>query len=115
METAAGFLARPVAHSLCVTPHSQGTLDGVLAFFTQLNCNGEFDMTGIRKGTEVEWKWGKGTAEGKVEKRFTTKHTETVKGHKITRDASKDDPAYLIKQDNGQKVLKSDSEVEKVS
>ncbi|WP_182086720.1 DUF2945 domain-containing protein [Aureimonas sp. ME7] len=72
-------------------------------------------MTGLRKGTDVEWKWGKGKAEGKVEEKFTDKVTKRIKGKAITRDASNDNPAYLVKQKKGGKALKSDSEVHKKS
>ncbi|MBB3996631.1 DUF2945 domain-containing protein [Aureimonas pseudogalii] len=70
-------------------------------------------MTGIRKGTEVEWKYGKGTATGKVEETFTDKVTKEIKGKEITRNATKDEPAYLVKQEDGAEALKKDSEVHK--
>jgi len=65
----------------------------------------------IRKGTKVKWKWGKGTAEGKVTNTYTSKVTKTIKGSKVTRDGSSDDRALYIKQDDGDKVLKLASEV----
>ncbi|RJK98854.1 DUF2945 domain-containing protein [Paracoccus aestuarii] len=65
----------------------------------------------LRKGSKVEWKWGNGTATGKIAETFTEKVERTIKGNTVTRDASKDDPAYLIEQDDGTKVLKSASEV----
>lgn len=65
----------------------------------------------IRKGTEVKWSWGNGTATGKVEETFTKKVTRTIKGSEVTRDGSDDDKALLIKQDDGDKVLKLESEV----
>lgn len=65
----------------------------------------------LRKGSKVEWKWGNGTATGKIAETFTEKVERTIKGKTVTRDASKDDPAYLIEQDDGTKVLKSASEV----
>lgn len=70
-------------------------------------------MTGIRKGTEVEWKWGSSTASGKVEEKFTDDVTRKIKGKEITRHATDDNPAYLVKQEDGGKALKSDSEVHK--
>ena len=66
------------------------------------------------KGTKLRWNWGNGTAEGKVEDSFTQDVTRTIKGNEVTRKASADKPAYLIKQDDGDIVLKSHSEVEKV-
>lgn len=65
----------------------------------------------IRKGSKVTWKWGSSTAEGKVAEVHREKVTRTIKGEKITRDGSKDDPAYVIEQEDGGKVLKLRSEV----
>lgn len=64
-------------------------------------------------GDSVKWKWGNGYGEGKVAERFTEKVTRTLDGAEVTRDASDDEPAYLIKQDDGSRVLKSHSEIEK--
>ncbi|MEA3533678.1 DUF2945 domain-containing protein [Rhizobium sp. CC-YZS058] len=69
-------------------------------------------MTTYRKGASVSWKWGNGTAKGKVEESFTEDVERTIKGSRIKRKATKDDPAYLIKQEDGDKVLKSHSELE---
>ena len=65
----------------------------------------------IRKGSKVTWKWGSSTAEGKVAEIHRERVTRQIKGEKITRDGSKDDPAYLIEQEDGGKVLKLKSEV----
>jgi hypothetical protein len=65
----------------------------------------------IRKGSKVTWKWGSSTAEGKVAEIHREKVTRQIKGEKITRDGSKDDPAYLIEQEDGGKALKLKSEV----
>ena len=70
-------------------------------------------MSGYRKGTKVEWNWGSGTASGKIEKVYTRKTTRKIKGTEVTREASDDCPAYYIKQDDGDTVLKSHSEVTK--
>ena len=67
------------------------------------------------KGTKVEWDWGNGTAGGEVTEKFTKKVTRTIKGNEVTRDASDDDPAYMIEQDDGDRVLKSHSELRKKS
>lgn len=66
-----------------------------------------------RKGQKVTWTWGNGTAEGKVEEKFTEKVTRTIKGKSITRDADTDNPAYLVVQADGAKALKSESELSK--
>lgn len=62
-------------------------------------------------GETVEWKWGGGTGSGKIAERFTEKVTRTIKGSEITRNASDDDPAYMIEQDDGDRVLKLASEL----
>jgi hypothetical protein len=72
-------------------------------------------MNGFQINTEVEWEWGKGSAKGKVRSRFTDDVTKTIKGSEVTRKASEKEPAYLIEQDDGDKVLKSHSEVSKAS
>ncbi len=64
-------------------------------------------------GSNVEWNWGPGVGTGKVEEVFTSKVTRTIKGKEITRDASDDEPAYLLRQDDGDRVLKSESELRK--
>ncbi len=61
----------------------------------------------------VKWKWGKGWAEGEIVERYTTKTTVKIKGNEITRNATEDEPAYKIKQEDGSEALKSHSEVQK--
>ena len=70
-------------------------------------------MAKFRKGAKVTWKWGAHTAHGKIAESFTEDVTRTIKGETITRKASKDEPAYLIEQEDGGRVLKSHSEVER--
>ena len=41
--------------------------------------------------------------------------TRTLGGSEIVRNGSDDDPAYVIEQDDGARVLKLRSEVERVS
>ncbi|MFI8378980.1 DUF2945 domain-containing protein [Leeuwenhoekiella sp. NPDC079379] len=67
----------------------------------------------IREGSEVKWKWGNGTATGKVEKTYTKKITRTIDGSEITRDGEEGNKALYIKQEDGSEVLKLESEVEK--
>jgi len=67
----------------------------------------------MKKGDTVHWKWGASEAEGKIVSKHTETTTETIKGTKVKRKASKDKPAYDIKQENGSKVLKSESELKK--
>jgi len=64
-----------------------------------------------KKQQNVSWEWGSGTADGKVIEVYTSKITKTIKGNEVTRKASDDEPAYLIEQEDGDKVLKSHSEL----
>lgn len=66
----------------------------------------------IRKGSKVSWKWGNGTATGKVEETYSEEVTKTIKGNKVTRKGESGNKALLIKQDDGDKVLKLESEVD---
>lgn len=68
-------------------------------------------MANYRKGSRVKWNWANGTGEGKIVEVFTSPVERTIKGSKIKRNASKDEPAYLIEQEDGDKVLKSASEL----
>ena len=68
-----------------------------------------------QEGTKVEWDWGNGTGTGKITKKYTQNITLKIDGSEVTRDASNDDPAYKIEQDDGSEVLKSDSELRKAN
>ena len=65
----------------------------------------------MRKGTKVTWKYGTGTASGKVESVHKEPVARTIKGSEIKRNGSPADPALVIVQDNGDRVLKLKSEV----
>lgn len=66
----------------------------------------------IREGSNVQWRWGRGTATGKVKEIFDHKITTTIKGSQITRKGSPQNKALFIQQENGNEVLKLESEVE---
>lgn len=66
----------------------------------------------LRTGSAVRWHWGNGTAEGEVESVFTKPVSRTIKGKRIRRNASEEKPAYLVRQADGAKALKSQSELE---
>lgn len=68
----------------------------------------------MKKGDKVEWNWGRSKAEGKIEKEHDKPVSKTIKGAKVKRNASKDEPAYEIKQKNDSTVLKSESELKKI-
>ena len=68
----------------------------------------------IRKGTRVQWNWASGTAEGKVVHIYKEPVSKTIKGTEVKREASAKTPAYYIQQDDGDYVLKSQTEVKRV-
>ena len=65
----------------------------------------------MRKGSKVSWKYGTGTATGKIESVHKEPIVRTITGSEIHRNGSADDPALVIVQDNGDKVIKLQSEV----
>jgi hypothetical protein len=67
----------------------------------------------MKKGEKVNWNWGQHEAEGKISEKFDQPVEKKIKGSKVKRNASKEEPAYLIKQSNGNQVLKSESELSK--
>ncbi|OIN58059.1 hypervirulence associated TUDOR domain-containing protein [Arsenicibacter rosenii] len=70
-------------------------------------------MATLKKGDEVSWKYGTGTANGRIDKVSDHDITKTIKGKQVKRKGSADEPALVIKQDNGNQVVKSASEVRK--
>jgi hypothetical protein len=65
------------------------------------------------KGDHVSWKWGAHTVEGIVAERFTSRVERKIKGANVVRNASEDEPAYLVRQNDGGQALKSVSELSK--
>lgn len=70
-------------------------------------------MAKYNEGDQVKWNWGNGSATGEVQSSFEKKTTRKIQGQEITRHGSKDNPAYYIKQDDGDAVLKLESELKK--
>lgn len=66
----------------------------------------------IRKGTEVRWQWGAHSATGKVVEIHHDRVTRALGGSEITRNGSEENPAYLIEQEDGSRVLKLRSEID---
>ncbi len=54
----------------------------------------------LKKGDKVSWKSHGGTAHGEVVKKQTS--ATQIKGHKVA--ASKDNPEYIVKTDEGKKA-----------
>ena len=63
------------------------------------------------KGTKVVWNWGQGQGKGIVIDHYQESVHKVLQGAEITRHGTTDNPAYLIKQDNGHQVLKLHSEL----
>ena len=62
-------------------------------------------------GDTARWNWGGGEGSGKIVQIYTESVTKTLQGSEITRHGDDDNPAYLIEQDDGDRVLKLDSEL----
>ncbi len=62
-------------------------------------------------GSKVSWAWGGGTAHGTIKDRFERRVQRTIKGSKIVKNGSADNPVFLIEQEDGDKVLKLGSEL----
>lgn len=67
----------------------------------------------MKKGDTVHWEWGKGEAEGKVVQKHEKPVAKKIKGTEVKRKASKEEQAYTIEQKDGDKVIKSESELKK--
>lgn len=65
------------------------------------------------EGTSVKWKWGNGYGRGTVQSSFAKKVTRTIAGQEVTRDGSTDNPAYYVRVEDGNNVLKLESELER--
>ncbi|MDB5240958.1 MAG: hypothetical protein JWP57_1583 [Spirosoma sp.] len=70
-------------------------------------------MATLKKGDQVEWKYGKSKATGKVAEVHQDDVNKKVQGKTIKRKGSAQEPALVIKQDKGKVVVKSESEVTK--
>ena len=69
-------------------------------------------MATVKKGDDVTWKFGKGTAKGTVAEVHKDDVERTVQGTKVKRKGSADEPALVIRQGD-KEVVKSASEVTK--
>lgn len=59
----------------------------------------------------VEWNWGNGTGSGQIKERFEREVTRTLQGAEVTKHGDEANPAYLIRQEDGDEVLKRGSEL----
>ena len=65
----------------------------------------------IKEGTKVSWKWGNGTASGKVKSTFVKKVTRKIDGTEVSRNGKEGNKALYIEVEDGNNVLKLESEV----
>ncbi|MDN3493499.1 hypervirulence associated TUDOR domain-containing protein [Winogradskyella bathintestinalis] len=68
----------------------------------------------IKEGTLIKWNWGNGTATGKVKETYAKKVIKNIKGNEVTRNGKAGNKALYIQQEDGDFVLKSESEVERI-
>ena len=69
----------------------------------------------IRKGSKVKWKWGNGYGVGNVVETYTKEVTKSIKEKQVVRKGESGNKALYIKQDDGDFVLKLESEVTKIN
>ena len=65
----------------------------------------------MRKGDKVHWNWGEWQAQGTIVEKSEKTIKKKIKGTEVKRKASKEEPSYVIKQENGNEVIKSESEL----
>jgi len=70
-------------------------------------------MAFYKEDDKVSWSWGSGRASGTIQSVFTEKTTRKIDGTEVTRNGDKDNPAYYIRVEDGNNVLKLHSEVDK--
>jgi hypothetical protein len=63
------------------------------------------------KGAHVVWRWGAHEAEGIVAEAFTRRVRRTIKGKTVIGNGTPEEPAYFIRQGDGGRVLRSQSEL----
>ena len=64
-----------------------------------------------KEGSVVFWQWYGKKLKGTVQKVYCSPVIKQIKTAKIKRNASEQNPAYYIKADNGNHVLKLHSEL----
>jgi hypothetical protein len=65
----------------------------------------------FRKGQKISWKWGPHEAQGVVVERFERRVQRTIEGARIVRRGTPDNPAYLVRTDDGKVALKRGTEL----
>jgi hypothetical protein len=65
----------------------------------------------LQVGAKIQWKWGPGVGDGTIQERFERRVQRTIKGAKVVKNGSAENPAFLIRQADGDEVLKLGSEL----
>ncbi len=65
----------------------------------------------FKKGSSIQWRWLGNTIEGVVLEVFEEPITREIKGKKIKRNGSPENPAYLVKSVAGNEALKLGTEL----
>lgn len=68
-------------------------------------------MGKFKRGKNVAWKWPPGYVTGIVLEIYFESVSREIKGKKVTRHGSKENPAYLLLTKKGVHVLKLESEL----
>lgn len=66
----------------------------------------------FKKGAEIQWSWMGNTITGVVLGVFTEPVIREIKGKKIKRNGTSENPAYLVKSVSGNEALKLGSELQ---
>lgn len=69
------------------------------------------NSSSFQTGQYVKWNWGDGEGKGQIKDRFEREVKRTLQDSEVTKDGDEDNPAYLIKQEDGDEVLKRGSEL----
>jgi hypothetical protein len=65
----------------------------------------------FRVGAKIQWKWLGRNIPGVVKEVHTEPITKTIKGKKIKRNGSPENPAYVVESSVGNKALKLHTEL----
>jgi Hypervirulence associated proteins TUDOR domain len=66
---------------------------------------------GFIKGQAVTWDLGSGVGQGTIQERYERKVIRRLKHGLVTRYGTPENPAYLIRQTDGDEVLRMGSEL----
>jgi hypothetical protein len=66
----------------------------------------------FRVAQNVSWKWLGRVINGTIQEIYFNSITQEIKGKRITRHGSKENPAYLVKSEAGNFALKLKSELQ---